>query len=506
MDQSTKSSSFSPTKNLLNENIFTIFIGAVVLYLVRWFLINRNKKHYNLPPGPTPYPIVGNLPNFIQTKKFFDRIMEFKKNYGGIFEIYIGSNRMVFISDLDIVKEGLITKGDSTRGRPQFLYLIKRIFRKKGILFNMGHVWRDLRRFTLSTLRNFGVGKKSLEEKICTEMHEISHVIEAHQGKPFLLKKCIGDGVLNIIYCIVFGERLEYTHPRFHEFIQIFDFLFKNAGFQLPENFLPWLQYIRRNSPAQIMIRNDQILRDYVQEKIQEHRESFDPDNVRDFIDMYILLTQEEKSESFSEANIFRTIVDLFTAGSETTAVSLQWAFLYVTKYPDVQRQCREEIRQLTGFSRLVSMADKDELPFVNATILEVQRIAAVAVFVAPHVAETDITLGNFDIPEGTILQFIIHAIHKDPRYWKEPEKFLPERWLTKDKKIIKHEAFLPFSWGPRSCIGEPLARMEMFLFFTNLLQRFEFTDPPDEPVSVSGGITGFTYHPLNSMICAKPL
>lgn len=254
------------------------------------------------------------------------------------------------------------------------------------------------------------------------------------------------------------------------------------------------------------MIKNDEILRAYVREKIQEHRETFDADNLRDFIDMYILMTQEEKSESYSEMNIFRTIVDLFTAGSETTATSLLWAFLYLTKYPEIQHQCREEIRKLTGFSRMITMADREELPFINATILEVQRIASVAVFVAPHVAEEDITLGDFDVLKGTIVIFNINALHNDPRYWENPEKFLPERWLTKDKKIIKHEAFLPFSWGPRSCLGEPLARMEMFLFFTNLLQRFEFTNPPDEPVSLSAQVTGVTYQPIKTLICAKSL
>ncbi|CAE1174216.1 Cytochrome P450 2J1,Cytochrome P450 2J2,Cytochrome P450 2D17,Cytochrome P450 2D10,Cytochrome P450 2C54,Vitamin D 25-hydroxylase,Cytochrome P450 2K1,Cytochrome P450 2D1,Cytochrome P450 2B11,Cytochrome P450 2K4,Cytochrome P450 2A12,Cytochrome P450 2J6,Cytochrome P450 2D16,Cytochrome P450 2F2,Cytochrome P450 2D4,Steroid 17-alpha-hydroxylase/17,20 lyase,Cytochrome P450 2A13 [Acanthosepion pharaonis] len=221
---------------------------------------------------------------------------------------------------------------------------------------------------------------------------------------------------------------------------------------------------------------------------------------------MYILMTKEEKSESCSEVNIFRTIVDLFTAGSETTATSLLWGFLYLTKYPKIQHQCREEIQKLTGFSRMVTMADKNELPFVNATILEVQRIGAVAAVGGPHVAEEDITLGGFDLPKGTTVQFMIGAVQNDPRYWDNPEKFLPERWLTKDNKIIKKDAFLPFSWGPRSCLGEPLARMEMFLFFTNLLQRFEFTDAPNEPVSVSAKMNGITYQPIKSLICAKPL
>lgn len=496
----------STSPSTINQNVLTLFIGVVVLFVVRWFLTEFNKKHYKSPPGPRPFPIVGNLPQIIRAKEFFRRIMEFRKIYGGIFKISVGPYTTVFVSDLDIVKEGLITKGESLKGRPSWLFLFKKIFRNRGVIFNSGHVWRDLRRFTLSTLRNFGVGKKSLEEKIHEEILEVSSAIEAHNGKPFVLKKHIADGTFNIIYNIIFGQRLEYTAPRFNEFIQIFDYLFKNAGLQIPENFFPWLQYIRKNSPVQTMIKNDEILRAYVREKIQEHRETFDADNLRDFIDMYILMTQEEKSESYSEMNIFRTIVDLFTAGSETTATSLLWVLLYLTKYPEIQHQCREEIRKLTGFSRMITMADREELPFINATILEVQRIASVAVFVAPHVAEEDITLGDFDVLKGTIVIFNINALHNDPRYWENPEKFLPERWLTKENKIKKHEAFLPFSWGPRSCLGEPLARMEMFLFFTNLLQRFEFTNPPDEPVSLSAQVTGVTYQPIKTLICAKSL
>lgn len=96
-----------------------------------------------------------------------------------------------------------------------------------------------------------------------------------------------------------------------------------------------------------------------------------------------------------------------------------------------------------------------DKKYLVTSNIFILDSISQSCIFVslaaaigAPHVAEEDVTLGGFDVPKGTIVQFIIHTIHNDPRYWETPEKFLPERWLTKDRKIIKHDAFLPFSWG----------------------------------------------------------
>lgn len=486
-------------------SIQSLLLGVAVFLLVKWWLSERSLSRYNLPPGPWAFPVIGNLPQLVCVKEYSRALTELSEKYGDIYRLRVGPFHMVVVCGLEHLKEGLIKKGEVFNGRPNWIFLINKIF-KDGVMFNTGHVWKDMRRFTVSALRDFGMGKSKMEDKIQEEISEMSKVIESHQGKPFELRKIMAEGVMNVIYSIVFGNRMDYNDPEFEKLIGILDYVFKNAGMQVAENFLPWLYYIRWDSPTKRMIKNDKVLRAHAEKKIEEHRETFDANNIRDFIDMYILFTKEEKTHSFTDANVFRTIVDLFSAGSDTSAMSLNWAFLYMANYPDVQEQCRKELRNLTDLNRSVKMSDREDLPFVNATILEVQRISTVVPGSVPHVAEKDSTIGGYDIPKGTIVQFMFDGVHNDPRYWKEPRVFNPNRWLTEDKKIIKHEAYLPFSWGPRSCLGEPLAKMEIFLFFSNLLQKFAFTSSEEDPVNLIGQVTGITFQPYRTIICAKPI
>lgn len=486
--------------------IQSIIIGLLVFLLLKWWLTEKSLSRYNLPPGPRVFPLIGNLPQILTVKEFNKALMELSKKHGDLYKLEVANFTIVVVCGLENLREGLIKKGDALKGRPNWIFIVNKIFKKKGIIFNTGHEWKDLRRFTISNLRDFGMGKCKLEEKIHTEITELVTLIESHQGKPFNLKGVLAGAVMNVIYNIVFGQRLDYTEPDFEKLTEILDYLFKNGGLLIAENFFPWLYHIRWNSPAKILCGNDQILQDHFRKKIHEHRETFDGNNPRDFIDMYLLKTQTEKSESYSEANIFRTIVDLFSAGSETSATYLLWAFLYMAKYTDVQQQCREEIRKVTDFSRMVKMSDREELPFVNATIHELHRIATIAPASLPRVAESDTTLGGYDIPKGTIVQFMIESVHNNPKYWKDPHLFDPNRWLNDKKEIINHEAYLPFSWGPRSCLGEPLAKMEIFLFFSNLLQQFQFTSSEEKPVNLEGQMTGVTFQPINSIICAKSI
>lgn len=119
----------STSPSTITQNVITLFIGVVGLFLVCWFF---NRKRYNLPPGPKTFPIIGNLPQIIRAKEFIRRIMEFRKIYGAIFKISIGRTIAIFVSDLDIIKEGLITKGELVNGRPTWFFTMKKIFNKKG--------------------------------------------------------------------------------------------------------------------------------------------------------------------------------------------------------------------------------------------------------------------------------------------------------------------------------------------------------------------------------------
>ncbi|CAI9729741.1 cytochrome P450 2B4-like [Octopus vulgaris] len=205
-------------------------------------------------------------------------------------------------------------------------------------------------------------------------------------------------------------------------------------------------------------------------------------------------------------SNMFRAILDMFTAGTDTVALYLTWAFLYMAKYPDMQNRCREEIKQITNMSRPVTMEDKRSMTYVAATLLEVHRIAPIAPISAPHVAEVDTTLGGYDVPKNTVVSFILKDALHDPNHWDNPEEFRPERWINENNEIKKKEAFVPFSLGPRVCAGMSLTNFETFIAFTNILQKYKMEKPDETPMTMEGRQTGITYIPVSDNIRVVPL
>uniref|UniRef100_A0A0L8HJR1 Cytochrome P450 n=1 Tax=Octopus bimaculoides TaxID=37653 RepID=A0A0L8HJR1_OCTBM len=247
------------------------------------------------------------------------------------------------------------------------------------IFFGIGKEWKDVKKFTVSAFRDLGVGKRKLEEQIYLEIQELGKAFASYNGKPFSLKTQLAQFTLSIIHHIIFGERTKFGDMEFQKILDDTKFFFENVSAFVPENFLPFLRFLRWKSPVEQLIQNDKGLRNYTKEKIAEHKETFNAENIRDFVDLYLLsLEKEPNSETLSDSNMFRAIIDMFTAGTDTIALYLTWAFLFMAKYPDMQNRCREEIKQVTNMSRPVTMEDKRHMTYVAATLLEVHRIAPV--------------------------------------------------------------------------------------------------------------------------------
>ncbi|XP_064602746.1 cytochrome P450 2H1-like [Liolophura sinensis] len=465
--------------NLIDLQTVLIFL-CVTLGMLKFMKLAQEKHRYKLPPGPLAFPLIGNLIQLAGKSNIFRTFDEYGKTYGDMFTIYIGGMRTVVVTSYDKIHEGLVDKGKSLIGRPNDLYIVDKIFQRKGVIWSLGDVWRDTRRFALMSLRDFGVGKTSLEERIQDEADLLMTEIRACNGRPFVPRKFLSMAVMNIMCGIIRGSRYEKDDPVFKELLKMLEFLFKNAGLQVPENFFPLLRYLPIGSPAKELVQNDNALRKVIREEIQKHRETFDEENIRDFMDLYLKMTKEEPwNPSFTEDNVFRTIVDLFLAGSETTAASLNWLVLYMVRYPDVQKRCQQEIQKVIASSRKIGLKDRHSLPYVSATIHELQRIANTAPITVPHKAIEDVEIGGYFLPKDTIIVFSIYGAHRDPKYWENADKFDPGRWLSPEGELIKHKAFVPFGDGPRTCLGKILSEMELFLFFTNIIKNFTFKTVP---------------------------
>ncbi|XP_051855519.1 cytochrome P450 2J4-like [Antechinus flavipes] len=479
-----------------------LLLSAIVLVLAH-YLKRRRRRNLNYPPGPPELPILGNF-HQMDFQKPQVTMQKFVKEYGNILYMNMLSQNFITVTGLPMIKEVLANQGDVFIDRPQIPIQLQ-IFKSSGLIMSNGQLWKQQRRFALMTLRNFGLGKKTLEDRIRMEAKYLTEAIREEKGQPFDPHYVINNAVSNIICSVTFGNRFEYHDSQFRELLKTVNDVMKllvRWECQL-FNIFPSVMKLLPGT-HQKLFRNFKKLESFVEDVIKQHKENLNPEEPQDFIDAYLKeMSKDNIHSSFNEKNLVYCTLDLFFAGTETTSTTLRWGLLYMALYPEIQGKIQAEIDKVIGQSRQPTMADKENMPYTNAAVHEVQRMGDIIPFNVPRMAVVDTTVAGYHVPKGTMLATNLTALHRDPKEWATPETFNPEHFLE-NGQFKKRESFLPFSIGKRACLGEQLARAELFLFFTSLLQKFTFQPPPNTELSLDVQYTT-TMSPLPYKICAIP-
>ncbi|XP_062871975.1 cytochrome P450 2J2-like isoform X2 [Trichomycterus rosablanca] len=374
------------------------------------------------------------------------------------------------------------------------------------VMVTYGHAWKQQRRFALHTLRNFGLGKKSAEERVSEEAQCLIREILKQEGKAFNPIHLTMNAVSNIICSIVFGDRFEYDDQRFAKLLKILNQHVALVGSWVGLIVMLFPFSIHLPGPHQKIYQNAKAFKDFIREAMVEHRKTLDPENLRDFIDAYLVEIDKNSSSedsTFHEENLVMTSSDLFLAGTETTATTLRWGFIFMMNHPEVQERCHEEIIRVLGYDRAPTMDDRAKLPYTHATVHEIMRFGDILPSGVAHEAMQTTQLRGYTIPKETLILANLSAVMTDKDHWKHPDTFNPENFLDENGQFCKDDFFLPFSLGPRVCLGESLARTELFIFFTSLMQRLQFSWPPNTPPIDMNGIMGMVKMPHQfQMIC----
>ncbi|XP_056379799.1 cytochrome P450 2D17-like [Hyla sarda] len=471
--------------SLLFSNVFLLLISFIICLFLFDFLKSR-KNGSQFPPGPKGIPFLGNILQ-VDYKNPTETLRKLKKEFGDVYSLQYFWKKMVVLNGFDVMKEALINRSEDIADRPRFpIYeKIGYVGDAKGIVLERyGSSWKEQRRFTLSTLRDFGMGKKSLEERVTEEAQCLCSAFKSQKDQfdPHFL---INNAVANVICSIAFGDRFDYNDAKFQRLLHLFNEALKAESGLLAQiiNEIPVLVKI----PWIIdhVMKPEYKIIEFLKEIVSEHKKTWNPNDIRDFIDAYLVemeKVKDDSSSSMNEENLLMTTYDLFGAGTETTSTTLRWALLYMILYPDVQSKVQEEIDQVIGRERTPTMGDVLQMPYTYAVIHEVQRCGDIIPMALPHMAYRDIEIKGYIIPKGTTVITNLSSVLKDQRVWEKPFQFYPKHFLDENGKFVKQEAFMPFSAGRRSCLGERLARMELFLFFTTLLQQLTFEIPNDQP------------------------
>nr|XP_033785234.1 cytochrome P450 2D15-like [Geotrypetes seraphini] len=489
-----------------NVTFLGLFLTVFVLLLD---FLKRRKTWNRYPPGPSSIPFLGSMlqMDFRQPQVSFTQL---SKKFGNIFSLQICWRNLVVLNGFEAMKEALINKSEDIADRPRFpLYEHMGICGNSAglVLARYGRAWKDLRRFSLSTLRNFGMGKKSLEERIIEEAGFLNSAFESEESQPFDPHFIINNAVSNVICSITFGNRFEYNDKRFQKLLHMFEESMKLATGFLPQmlNAVPSLMHLP--GPHQKILEIPKQIMRCLKEIADEHKESWDPAHNRDFIDAFLGEIEKAKGSqetTFNELNLLFTTSDLFSAGTETTSTTLRWALLFMLLHPEIQSKVHAEIDRVIGRDRRPELGDQVNMPFTNAVIHETLRCGDIVPIALPHMAYRDTEIQGFFIPKGVVIITNLSSVLKDETYWEKPHQFYPEHFLNAEGQFLKREAFIPFSAGRRVCLGEQLARMELFIFFTTLMQRFTFLIPENQPKPQLKPCFAVTSSPHPYQICAK--
>uniref|UniRef100_A0A8R1XRW5 Cytochrome P450 n=1 Tax=Onchocerca volvulus TaxID=6282 RepID=A0A8R1XRW5_ONCVO len=469
--------------------IFIIF-HAFIYYLYNEYVVLR----YKYPPGPIPLPFIG---NFLQIDLAYPHrsIIKWKKKFGPVFTIWL-PGPIIVLADYKLLRETLVSQGNIFAGRPMsFVYGIfsNHCPDGDGIILSQNEKWSHQKRFALRVFRDFGMGNNMMEQKIRHYTDILIQQLRKQIGASGLettitdlhlpITFCVG----NIIHDLVLGKNYEYGDQEFLRFKKLIDSILKDFV-SIPMLVVDRYPVVRFLLPTYYRFcKNGFALQRFFLKHIEEHEKAIitstsKDDEPNDFIDAYLknMIKYTEKRE-YNKITLALNSGDLWTGGMETTVTTLRWVIIYLIHNPDVQKLMHDEIDKNLG-TRMVCWADRTCMHYTLAVICEVQRIINVLPWHILHATTCNTTLSGYKIQKGTVIMPQIGAINFDENLYPNAEIFQPTRFLNSEGTLLNFEYFMPFGIGKRSCLGEALARTELFIILTTLLQNFEFSAAYGKP------------------------
>uniref|UniRef100_A0A3Q1B2T6 Cytochrome P450, family 2, subfamily R, polypeptide 1 n=1 Tax=Amphiprion ocellaris TaxID=80972 RepID=A0A3Q1B2T6_AMPOC len=452
-------------------------------------LSTKSDKNTEGTSGPKLLPLVGNLLQ-LDLRRPDRSLCELSEKYGSVFMVHLGHEKVVVLAGYKAFREALV--GYAEEFGELFITPLFSDMKPGGILFANGESWKEMRR---CTLKDFGNGRRMYEDKILEECGYLMEMFEHSSCELRSIQHHLFYSVENIhrfISSIVYRSRFEYEDPRF------INLSLGGIIFSVPPqlyNMFPRAFYWVKN--RQVILKHVENNGRDVKDLVKHLKETLNPSMCRGFVDCFLIQQQKEQDSGvpdslYSVQNLVYSVTNLFAAGTDVSSV---WFC------PD---QVQEELDRVVG-GRQVQMDDRRKLPFTDAVIHETQRMVNIVPMAIPHQTSRDVTFQGYFIRQGTTVFPLLTSVLYDDSEWESPHTFNHAHFLNQEGKFIWRDVFMVFSAGCRVCVGESMVRMELFLFFTSLLQRFRFTAPPgvsEDQLDVTPAV-GFTLSPPPQQLCA---
>ncbi|XP_036990446.2 cytochrome P450 1A1 [Artibeus jamaicensis] len=472
-----------------------LLLASTVFCLVFWVVRAwqpQVPKGLKSPPGPWGWPLLGHTLTLWKNPHLV--LSRLSQHYGDVLEIRIGYTPVLVLSGLDTIQQALVRQGDDFKGRPD-LYSFTFISNGQSMTFSpdSGPVWAARRRLAQNALKSFSIASDPASSSSCYLEEHVSKEAEILISKFKELMAGVGHfdpyryivvSVANVICAMCFGQRYDHENQELLSIVNMNNEFGEVAASGNPADFLPILRYLpnRTLSTFKDLTKKFYI---FMQKMVKEHYKTFEKGHIRDITDSLIKHCQDKRLDEnaniqLSDEKIITIVMDLFGAGFDTVTTAISWSLLYLVTSPNVQKKIQEELDTVIGRARRPRLSDRPQLPYMEAFILETFRHSSFVPFTIPHSTTRDTSLRGFYIPKGRCVFVNQWQINHDQKLWDNPFEFRPERFLTPTGTLNKalSEQVIIFGLGKRKCIGETIARLEIFLFLATLLQQVEFSTP----------------------------
>nr|AJD25181.1 cytochrome P450 CYP76AH1 [Salvia miltiorrhiza] len=449
------------------------FIAATIIFL-------SFRRRRNLPPGPFPYPIVGNMLQLgANPHQVFAKL---SKRYGPLMSIHLGSLYTVIVSSPEMAKEILHRHGQVFSGRTiaQAVHACDHDKISMGFL-PVASEWRDMRKICKEQM----FSNQSMEASQGLRRQKLQQLLDHVQkcsdsGRAVDIREAAFITTLNLMSATLFSSQAtEFDSKATMEFKEIIEGVATIVG--VP-NFADYFPILRPFDPQGVKRRADVFfgkllakIEGYLNERLESKRANPNAPKKDDFLEIVVDIIQANEFK-LKTHHFTHLMLDLFVGGSDTNTTSIEWAMSELVMNPDKMARLKAELKSVAGDEKIVDESAMPKLPYLQAVIKEVMRIHPPGPLLLPRKAESDQEVNGYLIPKGTQILINAYAIGRDPSIWTDPETFDPERFL--DNKIdFKGQDYelLPFGSGRRVCPGMPLATRILHMATATLVHNFDW-------------------------------
>ncbi|KAE8601409.1 hypothetical protein XENTR_v10013663 [Xenopus tropicalis] len=504
----------SSVPKLLLSFLCALTVAHILKWIHEWIIPRWIRS--SQPPGPFPWPLFGNA---LQMGSYPHlAFIDLAKRYGNIFQIKLGSQKIVVLNGDLVIRHALLHKGEDFAGRPKFTSY-QFVSGGRSLAFGCyTEKWKAHRKLAHSTVRAFSTGnpqtKRCLAENVLKEARDLIALFSelGQGGKYFYPGRHTVVSVANVMSAVCFGRRYQHGDLEFQSLLSNNDKFTRSVGAGSLVDVMPWLQ--RFPNPVRSVFRSFQQVNyefyDFVYKKFLLHRNTANQAVTRDMMDafIHILITKEGKVRaddadggeekgkngqyffhSLEAEHVPSTVTDIFGASQDTLSTALQWVIFFLVRYPEIQTKLQDEMDRVIGKDRLPCIEDQPKLPYLMAFLYEFMRFSSFVPITIPHATTKNTTIMGYQIPKDTVVFVNQWSVNHDPQKWSNPGEFNPSRFLDDNGLINKDlvSNIMIFSVGKRRCIGEELSKIQLFMFSSILLHQCIFTALPADNLNPKG-------------------